>query len=220
MCPLLTRHIGRPLHRRLGNHRYPGVSRATSRVAGRAAADDSGSCERPHFGRSRSFQHTRARFKRRPRCAHIVHEHDDRAVHRSAVARERERVAHVAVPLCGRESGLSGGRADALQRGDRRQTEATREIGRLVESSLAQSRGVQRHRDRAARGVENVRPPHAHQICQRPGERSAPFVFHRVHDCAQRAVVGADRPRAIEAVRRAAASWTPRERHADGAPRR
>ncbi len=104
-----------------------------------------------------------------------------------------------------RPAGPSGwpSRAAAERRTDR-QPDVPREIGRLVESAVSAPRRVQRNGNGAVCARQDAGAALAHQRAERTRQRSASVVLQRVDDRAQRAVVLADRPRAID--RRASAA--------------
>jgi hypothetical protein len=93
--------------------------------------------EGANFRHAGSFQCSRARLQRRPGRAHIIHEHDNCALHGAYGRRDRERVAYIAVPLCGWESGLRRGHPDSLKGGHDPQVEMPRQIAGLIETALA-----------------------------------------------------------------------------------
>src|SRR5437762_686771 len=64
---------------------------------------DSRGRERAHLADPRGPQRPRARLQRRPRRAHIVDEHDGRALKLPCRTRRRECIPDIPVALCGRE---------------------------------------------------------------------------------------------------------------------
>ena len=171
-------------------------------VVQRGRRHDSRCRKRPHLRDPRLLQHPRARLERRAGRAHIVDQHDDRAGERGGGARRRRR-RRARCDGAGRPAGRSASRVARTRRsaGDDRQAEVPREIGGLIESALAAARRVQRHRHDAGGAGEHVGAALAHQRAERPRQRSPSVVLQRVDDRAQRAVVGADRARAIDQPR-------------------
>ena len=98
--------------------------------------------------------------------------------------------------------------------------QVAREVGGLVESALSPPRRVERHRNRPIGARQHIGAADAHQFGQRLSQCSPPFIFERVHDRAQRAVVLADGTRAIHLPVAAPAARTSRQRHADRPPGR
>ena len=110
--------LGAPRRGARRRPRSPPTSFARSR-------HDSGCRHRADIRRARRAKHPRARLNRRPRRAHVVHEHDPQPFD-SCPAPERKRVPHVAVPRRGRKVGLRWRRADAPQGLDHRHAELRR----------------------------------------------------------------------------------------------
>ena len=133
---------------------------------------------------------------------------------------QREGAADVTVTTRGRKPGLRpGGTVTAKGPADRH-AQMAREVGGLIEPALAPPRRVERHRNRPVGARQHVGAADAHQFGQRPRQRSPSFVFQRVHDRAQRAVVPADGARAIHLAGAAPAAGTSRQRNADRPPGR
>jgi hypothetical protein len=183
-------------------------------------AHDSSSRKRAHLRDPGLLQRPRARFQRRAGRAHIVDHHDNRAGECGGRAGGRERLAHVAMPTARGQAGLGRGGAHAAQRRHHRNPHVAREIRGLVEAAVPAARCVQRHRNGAGRAGEHVATALAHQPAERPGKRSPSLVLQGVDDGAQRAVVGANRPRAIDQPAPASAARAAGERDADQPPRR
>jgi len=67
------------------------------------------------------------------------------------------------------------------------------EVGGLIESAFPAPGGMKRHWNHPIGAAQYVRAARAHEGGQRPGQRSAAFVFQGVNDCTERALVRADR---------------------------
>ena len=102
---------------------------------------------------------------------------------------ECERLAHVGVAARGRKSSLWRAVPAPAEDAPDRQAELTRKIVRLIESALTRPERMQRHRDDGIGSGQDVRAGVAHELAERTGEHSAPFVFECVKYRAQRAVV-------------------------------
>jgi len=116
--------------------------------------------------------------------------------------------------------GLHPGRSRPAKRLPNRYADVARQIRGLIEPALAPPRRVKRHRNRPVGARQHVRAAEAHQFGQRLRQRSPSFVFERVHDRAQRAVICADGTRAIHPAGATPAAGASRQRHADRPPGR
>lgn len=110
--------------------------------------------------------------------------------------------------------------AIAAERLDDRQTEAAREIQRLIEPALSTPAGMERHRDDDVRVAQEVGTRDPHSYRQRAPDGSPALILERVDDLAQRAVVEADGAPAIDGVSPAPAAGALRLDLIERAPRR
>ncbi len=168
---------------------YELVSPIFARVDWFSSRHDASRHERPHFRDAARLQDACAGFKCRPRRAHIVDQHHDRAAKPRGGPRAGEGVAHVAMTLGSRQAGLRGGCLDASQGVTDGKAQAPCQVARLVEAALAASRRVQRHRHHPCGALQDLGTSFAHQRGKRDCQRSAAVVLQRVHDGAQHAVV-------------------------------
>ena len=183
---------------------------------------DSRCRKRAHFHYAGLLEHPRARIERRACRADVVYQDHDRPFEIAAGAPEgnRKSSADVRVAASGRKFSLRPGSAVTAEGRADWHAQVAREVGGLIESALSPPRRVERHRNRPIGAGQHVGAADAHQFGQRPRQRSSPFVFERVHDRAQRAVVCADGTRAIHLAVAAAATRAPRQGHADRPPGR
>ena len=134
--------------------------------------------------------------------------------------REPERAPHVAAPGGGVEPRLRGGGTRPPERTKHRSVQPPSEVVCLVEASAHAPPGVKRYRHDPIGADQDIRPGRAHHRRQRPGEYTPAFVFERVEDRSQRALVCAGRARGVNSALGAAAAGTLLEGDTDDAPRR
>src|SRR5262245_58682108 len=98
------------------------------------------------------------------------------------MSRRCKRSADVSMALRGWQRGLRRGRTNAAQRVDDRRADPPRQIGGLIEASLASPRTMERHRHDHIGAVDYFSPTRAQEAAQRLRERAAAVVLDRVDD--------------------------------------
>ena len=159
---------------------------------GRRSARDSGCCKRPHLFRAAGSQHPRTCLQRRAGRAHVVDQHDREAVDPRTSAQCEHR-GDVLPSRLGGEAGLRARRPRSFQRAAHGQTENAGELVRLVEAATPLPFPVQGNRHDDIGPTQDCGPMLLQQRSERARQRTARVVLQRVHDCAKRAVVVAER---------------------------
>lgn len=182
--------------------------------------NDSGCRKRANFAHATFLERLRTRLHRCAGGAHIVYQDDDRSRQPTRSAGHHKPVADVRVPTRGGQTGLRGGGTDTAKSLADRQSEVSREIGRLIEAPLAVPRSMQRHGDHACGTSQHLGAAFAHEGREPLRQRPAPVVLQRVHDRTKRAVVLAHRAGEIHGWLHPPATRADRERPADDPPAR
>ena len=187
-------------------------------MCGRRSRRNSGCGKRSHFRCAGCYQYAGARFQRRPRRAHVVHQHDTKTRDPSATG-ESECVADVAQPgVCG-EIGLGARVPVANERAADRDLEVSGKVECLVETPPPPPAPVQRHRHDAVGTCEDIRAAHPHQPAERRGKRSPPVVLECLQDRAQRPLIDPYRAPRCDVGSLHPAVGTRRGRHSPGQQR-
>ena len=160
---------------------------------------DSGCCKRADLARAAARNTLRARLQRRARRRDVVDEHDHFVAARSPArpetrgdARTRPPRWSAARPPAARPAAACAARGEARSR--RGHAEAAREVRGLIEAALVlPARGAAEPEPRGRRPRAAGAATRGHQSREPWRHRAAAVVLQRVHDLAQRAVVGADR---------------------------
>lgn len=163
---------------------------------------DSGCCKREHRARAAIIQDGCTGVERGASRAHVVDQDDVSSSERCGVLCGGKRAPDVSVALRGGQFRLHRRSSRASECRDDGQSDVSRQVLGLVEAALSPPGRVKWHWNRDVAGGEDLHAARAHHLRERTCQRAPAVVLEGMDDGTKRAVVGTNRPGAMDSMRK------------------